>query len=415
MTGDDGRTGAGDLGNRGGGARVTGAGVRRASPGAIEDPGSDPDLVAIIRAEIAASGPMTFARFMDLALYHPEHGYYAGNRGPGRDADFLTAPEAHPIFGWSIATQVEEVWERLGRPAPFTVREYGSGTGSLAAGLVDGLARRRSPLRPLLRYRAVERGGARLAQLRDRLASVGGEDVLEPETGDPITGVVIANEVLDALPVHRVVGRPGGGIDERFVTVGDDGAFAALTGPATPGLAERLASEGVALQPGQDAEVCLTLDGWIAEASAGLDRGLLLLVDYGHPAAALYAPTRGSLLRAYLRHRVHADPFVNVGRQDLTAHVDLTAVERAGAAAGLDHLGTTRQGAFLAGLGAGDLLVGLQDTPGVDIAAYLEARAALMRMLDPAATGGFGVVLLGRGLATDPPLRGLSVRLPGAH
>ncbi len=377
------------------------------------EPGDDPALVALIQDEIASDGPMTFARFMDLALYEPDHGYYAtGSRGPGRTSDFMTAPESHPIFGWTVARQLEEVWERLGRPTDFTVREHGAGSGALAAGIVDGLARSGSPLRTTIRYRIAERAADRERQVRARLAAVGAADVLEPDDGCPIVGAVIANEVVDALPVHRIVGARDGDVRELFVAVGPDGAFESTEGaPSTPDLAARLTAEGIHLEVGQLAEVCLETDGWVASAAAGVERGLLLLVDYGHPASALYAPDRGSLLRAYTRHRVHDDPFRNVGRQDLTTHVDLTAVERAAAAAGLDSLGSTSQAEFLTGLGAGDLLVGLQSEPAAELGAYLEARSALFRLLDSAATGRFAVLLFGRGLDAVPPLRGLGYRM----
>ncbi|TAL11999.1 MAG: SAM-dependent methyltransferase [Chloroflexota bacterium] len=379
------------------------------------EPGDDPALVAMIRAEIASSGPMTFARFMDLALYQPDHGYYAtGSRGPGREADFLTAPESHPIFGWTVARQLDEVWERLGRPATFTVREYGAGSGALAAGIVEGLTRSGSALRGGIRYRIAERAAAREDQVRARLAAVGADDILEPDDGRPIIGAVIANEVIDALPVHRVVGARDGTVRELLVAIGADGGFESIEGdPSTRDLAARLEAEGVELAAGQPAEVCLEVDGWVAGAAAGLERGLVLLVDYGHPAPALYAPDRGSLLRAYTRHRVHDDPFRNVGRQDLTAHVDLTAVERAATAAGLAHLGTTTQAEFLTGLGAGDLLVSLQSDRTTELGSYLEARSALFRLLDPAATGRFAVMLFGRELA-GPPLRGLEFRMARA-
>ena len=375
--------------------------------------GDDPTLVALIREEIKAAGPMTFARFMELALYQPELGYYAsGSRGPGRAADFLTAPESHPIFGWTVAGQLEEAWERLGRPPEFTVREYGAGTGALAAGIVGGLARAKSGLRDAIRYRIAERAPDRERQVLARLATVDSGEVFEPEDGRPVVGAVIANEVMDALPVHGVVGGSDGRIREAFVTVSSEAGFEEVEGePSTPRLAARLADEGVTLAQGQRVEVCLELDAWIAGAAAGLERGLMILIDYGHPAEALYAPERGSLLRAYTHHRVHDDPFRNVGRQDLTTHVDLTAVERAAAAAGLDHLGTTTQAEFLTGLGAGDLLVGLQSEPSIDMGAYLEARSALFRLLDPSATGRFAVQLFGRSLPASPPLRGLAFRM----
>ena len=358
---------------------------------------------------------MTFARFMDLALYHPEFGYYAtGLRGPGRPADFLTAPESHPVFGWAVARQLEEAWDRLERPERFTVREFGAGTGALAAGIVEGLDRGGSPLRAAIRYRVAERSENRLRQVAGRLSALGAADVLEPDDGAPIDGAILANEVLDALPVHRVEGGADGEIAELFVGLDGDGMLATVAGPAsTLGLRARLDAEGVRLAPGQRVEICLEVDGWIEAAAAGLRRGLVLLVDYGHPAPALYEPSRGSLLRAYVHHRVHDDPYANVGRQDLTAHVDLTAVARAAAATGLVHLGTTTQAAFLAGLGAGELLAGLQEDPATTLGTYLEARSALFRMLDPRVTGGFAVMAFGRDMAAEPPLAGLAYHLPG--
>ena len=226
-------------------------------------------------------------------------------------------------------------------------------------------------------------------------------------------GAVIANEVLDALPVHRLAGGRDGELVELFVGLGSAGELATIEdAPSTPAVAERLASEGIRLSPGQRAEVCLALDGWMRAAARGLERGLLLLVDYGHPAATLYEPSRGSLLRAYVRHRVHDDPFANVGRQDLTAHVDLTAVGRAASAAGLDHLGTTSQAAFLAGLGIGELLVGLQGDPATTLQDYLDARSAVVRMLDPGVAGKFAVMAFGRRLEAQPPLTGLGYHAP---
>jgi SAM-dependent MidA family methyltransferase len=371
-------------------------------------PESDPVLVARIAAEIEGSGPMTFARFMELALYDPDAGYYVtGAGGPGRHGDFLTAPESHPIFGWAVARHLESVWDALDGPARFVVREHGAGTGALAAGILDGLRRSSAPLLEAIRYQAIEAAPARLEALVRRLEGAGLARYLDPADEAPADGAVIANELLDALPVHRVEGGPQGRLLERYVVL--DEPFATALGPAsTPALAERLEAEGVRLGPGQEGEVCLFLDGWIAAAAAPLARGELLLVDYGHPSAELYAPARGSTLRAYHRHRVHADPLVGIGRQDLTAHVDLTAVERAALAAGLESRGQARQAEFLAGLGIGELLVGLQSEEATTLESYLEARSALVRMLDPRATGAFRVLGFGRGLPADAAIRGFA-------
>jgi len=370
-------------------------------------PESDPHLLERIRREIRRDGPMPFARFMELALYDPEAGYYVASRGadeaetgPGRAADFLTAPEGHPIFGWALARHLESVWVALDRPARFVVREHGAGTGALAAGILDGLRRSGSSLLEAVRYQPVDASPARLDALRERVAALALADRLETFDPRPSPGAVLANELLDALPVHRVEGAEDGGIRERFVVLAPDGTLATALGePSSPALAARLEAEGVRLRPGQPAEICLAVDPWIAEAAATLEGGELLLIDYGADAADLYRPERGSTLRAYHRHRVHADPLVAIGRQDLTAHVDLTAVERAAGAAGLGWIGRTTQARFLAALGAGELLVGLQTDPEIDLGRYLEARAALVRMLDPRVTGGFAVLGFGRGLA----------------
>ena len=388
-------------------------GLRRVPAADLAAVGSDQVLVDRLRGEIAAGGPITFARFMDVALYDPERGYYRSEDArPGREGDFLTAPEAHPIFGQVVARQLDDAWVRLGRPDRFVVREHGAGTGALAAAILDGLRSDGSDLATTIRYRPVEVDDRRLSALRDRLTAAGRAGALEEDDGRPIVGAILANEVLDALPVHRVAVL-GGRLRELFVDW-RDGAFIDVAGePSTPALAARLEAENVSMVEGQRAEVCLAIDGWIADVAAGLARGLLLLVDYGHPAAELYDAGRrpGGTLRAYVRHTVHDDPYRHVGRQDLTAHVDVTAVERAAARAGLDRLGLTTQAEFLASLEAGELLVRLQSGPGTTLAAYLEARSALARMLDPAAMGRFRVMLFGKGLEPQPPLRGLSVRI----
>jgi SAM-dependent MidA family methyltransferase len=367
-------------------------------------PASDPGLTKRIRSEIRRSGPMTFARFMELALYDPRAGYYtspqgarSAAKGPGRSADFLTAPESHPIFGWALARHLESVWRALDRPSRFVIREHGAGTGALAQAILDGLRRSNSELGETVRYQPIDAAPTRLDALRARLDAAKLGHHLEPPTDAPETGAILANELLDALPVHLVEGGPAGALLERFVGFGAADRFETTAAePSTPALAARLAAEGIRLEPGQQAAICLALDGWVASAAAQLARGELLLIDYGDHAAKLYVPERGSTLRAYHRHRVHVDPLVAIGRQDLTAHVDLTAVERAATAAGLTALGRTRQADFLAALETGELLLAMQSDPGVGLERYLEARAALVRMLDPRVTGGFAVLAFGR-------------------
>jgi SAM-dependent MidA family methyltransferase len=397
------------------------AGLRRGptSPPLPEE--GEPRLVERIRSEIAAGGPITFARFMELALYEPELGYYrTAVERPGWGGDFLTSPDTHPIFGAAIARQLDEVYRRLGSPARFVVREYGPGSGSLGLAVLQALAGEGrlgqvagSPeLARAIRYAPIEINPHRTTELVERLGAAGYARSLElglaPDA--PETGVVVANEFLDALPVHRLVGRSGG---IRELLVGwEDGRFVELEGePSSPALADRLEVEGVRLEEGARGEVCLAIDDWVSETSAGLERGVVLVVDYGFPAADLYSQERaGGTLRAYAGHHVHDDWTVAVGRQDLTAHVDFTALERVAAAAGLVPLGRTSQAEFLVGSGLDELLEAVRSDPGTTIDEWLAIRSAVRRLLDPRALGGFRVALLGRGIEPEPPLRGLVYR-----
>ena len=207
---------------------------RRFEPGyrrqPLPDPevvGEDAELVARLRDEIRSGGPITFARFMDRALYEPGHGYYRRPvAGPGREGDFLTAPEAHPIFGAAVGRLLEQAWDALGRPSPFTITEPGAGTGALAAGLLGGLRDLGAPMLHAVRYRPVELEPDRVRAFEERLAAEGLSAHLAgdaPPADMTETGAVVANEVLDALPVYRVVGRPEG---PRELLVGvEDGRF----------------------------------------------------------------------------------------------------------------------------------------------------------------------------------------------
>ncbi len=392
------------------------------APGSDET--GDPALVEAIRAAIAAAGGrITFARFMALALYHPEHGYYlAPERRPGRGGDFLTAPETHPSFGLTLARQLADCWERLGRPRPFTVREYGAGVGGLAYDLIAGLSAEAPAAAAALRYRLIEPNPHRRAQAQAAMAEVGLAETVtaepEPAAGrdpEPIVGVVLANEVADALPVHRLVwrGGDGGSLRERWATWAG-GEFREEERELSPEArafapAERLRAAGVALSDGDALEVSPAAAAWFGSLARGLARGYALVIDYGYDTAELYRAHRlAGTLRAYHRHTVGDDPYRRVGAQDLTAHVDFGLLRAAGETAGLDFAGLTTQAAFLTGLGLGQRLVALQAEPGITADEYLATRSAVFRLIDPGGMGRFGVLAMARAAPVEPPLRGFA-------
>jgi SAM-dependent MidA family methyltransferase len=406
------------------------AGYRREALPDPESVGEDAELADAIRAEITDRGPITFARFMERVLYEPGHGYYRRpESGPGMaGADFLTAPEAHPIFGAAIGRLLEQAWDAMGRPSPFPVTEPGAGTGALAAGLLGGLRDLGSPLFEAIRYRPIELEPARLDALRARLAADGLDRCLaadddEPdwtvdgEPGEAVgAGAVVANEVLDALPVHRVIERPDG-LRELLVGLDPAGRFMWLEAEAsTPALAERLAAEGVILADGHVTEVCLVLDPWLVDATRHLTRGVLVLVDYAAEPEELHgAQHPAGTLRAFARHAVGSDPFRHVGRQDLTATVDLAGIRSAAARAGLALVGETTQAELLARVGTADLTDAYLRRQGATLGDALALRSAVARLMDPRGMGGFRVLVFGRGLSGGLPLPALErVTRPGA-
>ncbi len=375
-------------------------------------PPSDPELEGRIRSEIEAAGPMTFARYMELALYDPSGGYYRrAAAGPGRDGDFLTAPELHPLFGATLATTVEEVWRAAESPDRFAIVEYGAGGGALAEAFLGALAEESRELFDAIEYVPIELNEHRRAELLASLDSLGISHVLRP---DPVatTGIAIANEYLDALPVH-VVMQVDGRLRERFVGVAADGSLWMGDGAlSTPALVARLEDEGIELAEGQQAEICLGIDAWVDDVSRRIDHGVVVVIDYGASAADLYGPTRpvGTLM-AYAGHRATSDVLAGVGRQDLTAHVDMTAVERGLADDGWSPLGQTSQAAFLAGSGLADVLARMR-ARSTDLESQLVLRSAAGRLLDPRATGAFTVLAAVRGLRSPIHLAGLEYRIP---
>lgn len=374
------------------------------------------DLIEAMRNELLESGPMTFARFMERALYDPEHGYYMSpTRRPGRGGDFLTAPELHPFFGLTIGRQVAECWRRLDRPDPFTILEYGSGIGGLAYDVLVGLLVAEPDLRDGLDYWFNETNPHRMWEAWQAMDEVGLSDIAGKDDGTAsYTGVILANEFVDAQPVHRLRWT-GSSFEEIWVTWDDPHGFADVFGPLSPEMAAfdppaYLARAGVDMDAWPvDAriEVSPEAASWAGQLADRLTRGYGLVIDYGYPAAELYAGHRlGGLVRAYHGHQVTDNPYEAVGERDLTAHVDFSLLVEAAERSGLSAIGLTTQADFLANAGLGELLVEVQQDPTTDAEEYYRAQAAVFRLIDPGGLGRFRVLGLAKDAPVEPPLRG---------
>lgn len=359
-------------------------------------------LAAHIHAAIEASqGWLTFAHYMQLALYAPGLGYYsAGSVKLGRDGDFVTAPELSPLFARCLARQVAQLIA-AGTP---DVIEVGAGTGALAAGLLSALAALgRLPARYLILEVSAElreRQRARLAEaMPGYVERVEWLEVLPAN----LDAVLVANEVLDAIPTH-VIRTRAGEIEEMGVVAASGRGFERSYRPATGALLRAAKSLGL---PDDDYETELNLAAraFVKSFARVIRRGALIFIDYGFPAREYYHPqrSRGTLMCHY-RHHAHDDPFTLVGLQDITAHVDFTATSAVGVDAGLSVLGYATQAQFLVNTGITELM---SETPPDDVRAYAPLAAHAQKLLSPAEMGElFKVLALGRGIVT--PLMGFA-------
>lgn len=358
---------------------------------------------------------MTFERFMGLALYHPELGYYTRpGMSLGPEADFTTSPEIHPAFGALLCVQIEEMWRNLGEPSPFWLAELGPGRGTFVHNVLrtchDAFPRLFASLRVVLIERSPSLKAAQ-SEMLERWA-----DRVSWEDPDPIAwaahgpGCVFANEWLDSLPVHRVVLRPAGLREILVGLVGEH--FVEVEGsPSSPELERQIEAGGGRLRPGQYAEVNLDAPALASAATRLIDRGYMLLLDYGAPAHELYSwrHPRGTL-RCYRGHTMNEDPFTAVGLQDMTSHVDFSAVTRAVESAGANLVGATEQRRLLGRLGMPALQAMIDDF-AAGRAAQRAHRAALHALVDSHGLGGVLAVAYGVS-ASGAPLSGFTRTTP---
>ncbi len=362
-------------------------------------------VAAHIRGAIkAAGGAISFAEYMHLALYAPGLGYYvSGSRKFGAHGDFVTAPEVSSLYGRVVARQCAAV---LGQLGPASIVEFGAGSGKLAADILEALAE--ADALPAAGYRILEVSPELCQRQRGWLQQsvpdlVGCVSWLDAMPHD-VTGVIIANEVLDALPVERFIRRDAG-VMQVCVSANDDG-FALCERPAPAVLANAVTSIeaeiGTPLPAGYASDICLAAPRWIADVAASLEQGALLLFDYGLGRREYYAPERsGGWLRCHFRHHAHDDPLILPGIQDLTAWVDFSAVAGAAVDAGLEVLGFVSQAQFMIGGGLAEAMAGIADLPS-DAQLKLSAEAKLLTL--PTEMGEhFKCLGLARGDIVAPP------------
>jgi SAM-dependent MidA family methyltransferase len=302
---------------------------------------------------------------MEMALYFPALGYYTrATTIIGRAGDFYTSPHLHPLFGAMIGKQIEEMWYLLGRPTEFHVIEMGAGSGYLAKDMLQYLRARE--MYQSLRYVIIELNpSVRISQgllLSEFAGTVKWSDRLT-DIG-PITGCLLSNELLDAFPVRLVEMEKG--LREVYVSVNDQNEFIEIKKPCSHEVEKYFDEFSVdiplVMESGYRTEVNLRIKEWLREISAILERGFVITVDYGYPADDYYSPerNRGTLL-CYHQHQVIENPYINIGEQDLTAHINFSALKKWGEEVGLSTVGFAPQGTYLIALGIDEVMADMPD------------------------------------------------------
>lgn len=341
-----------------------------------------------IRNRISQRRAITFAEFMELALYHPE-GYYSEDSRIGARGDYFTSPVLHPMFGALLAVQLRVMWDTLGRPSPFWVVEPGARDGQLATDILSFADGHMDEFAQSLRY--VETDRSRRAAPPD----------LDPRAShlrasgiplDGIVGCILSNELFDAFPVHRFR-IADGQVEEMYVSVGSDGAFREEFGPpSTHHIAERLSTLPRKLPDGFRGEINLGLGDWMTDAAAALERGYVLTIDYGYEADELYSDARArGTFQTYYKHVDGSSPFQRVGRQDMTAHVDFSTLIAEGLNSGLRPVFLTTQTEFLASLGFAPMLASMR-ARDIEHSARTANLRAMSELAKPDGLGKFPVL-----------------------
>mgnify|MGYP002780548096 FL=1 len=364
---------------------------------------------------------------MEWALYHPQWGYYAAAPTKiGATGDFATSPHLGADFGELLAEQLIQMSQGFDPVQPLTLVEMGAGQGLLAKDVLTYLGDRAPGLLARSEYWIVERAAALIQEQQQQLQGLMQAGVTVRWCGledlpSAIVGCVFSNELVDAFPVHQVI-RQGAQLQEIYVTLAANATpespeFVETVGAlSTPRLADYLAQLGVDLlsdryPEGYRTEVNLAAVDWIATVAQQIERGYIITIDYGYPSDRYYHPLRTEgTLQCYYRHRHHSNPYLYIGEQDITSHVNFTALAHYGTKAGLQTVGLTKQGLFLMALGLGDRLVRLSQSNATDsatIQTVLQRRDALQGLINPMGLGNFGVLIQQKGMDPAFPLLGL--------
>ncbi|SNB46851.1 SAM-dependent methyltransferase, MidA family [Geobacter sp. DSM 9736] len=350
-------------------------------------------LHEVLVDRIGTRGKITFAEFMAACLYEPGLGYYTSpGRKVGAEGDFYTSSNVHAVFGRLISRELCRMWENLGEPSGFSVVEVGAGGGRLARDILDAIRELNPRCYDALTYRLIEKEPSLRSAQQEILAAHPDKPAWStPEELSAgslrITGCILSNELIDSFPTH-VVEMTRAGLQEVYVTAVNGDLMEIADAPSTPEIEQYLQEDGVVLHEGQRAEVNLAALRWIEAAAAALERGFVLTIDYGYLADELYAPARknGTLL-CYYRHTTEEDPYARLGEQDITTHVDFTALSRGGERAGLRTVWYGEQYRFLMGAGMMEEIMALEERAGSE-EERLKNRLALKKLILP--DGGMG-------------------------
>ena len=353
----------------------------------------DRQLREVILSRIREQGRITFADFMGACLYEPGLGYYTSPGSKvGAGGDFYTSSNVHQVFGRLIARDIRSMWESMGMPDRFEIIEVGAGNGRLATDVMDTLAEIDERFYETVTLRLIEAEPTlrelQREMLATHLAKIAWSTPAELAGGElAFSGCLYSNELIDSFPVH-LVEMTRAGLKEVYVISQGDELGETVAAPSTPDLEAYLHRLGIVLQAGQRAEINLAARSWLKSVARALTRGFVLTIDYGYPAAELYAPFRlnGTLL-CYHRHTIEENPYIRLGLQDMTSHVDFTALMAEGKELGLSTVWFGEQYRFLLGAGMLEELLALEASAASE-EECLKHRLTLKKLMLP--DGGMG-------------------------